>query len=88
MANRAKIAFSLEPEVLASVERLRARTGETRSSVIGRAIRLLTESEEKAERVAQYVRAYRVQPETTHEVASARRQARRVLAALPWDEDE
>lgn len=88
MGNRAKIAFSLDPEVLASVERFRARTGESRSAVIGRAIKLLTESDEKAERVARYVRSYREQPETPRDVQVARRQAKRVLAALPWKDDE
>lgn len=88
MANRAKIAFSLEPEVLASVERLRARTGESRSAVISRALELLTESDEKAARVARYVRSYREQPETTRDVQVARRQAKRALAALPWKDDE
>jgi metal-responsive CopG/Arc/MetJ family transcriptional regulator len=88
MANRSKIAFSLEPEVLASVERFRARTGESRSAVIGRALKLLTDSEEKAQRVARYVSSYREQPETTRDVQVARRQAKRVLAALPWKDDE
>jgi hypothetical protein len=87
MAHRAKIAFSLEPEVLASVERLRARTGESRSAVISRAIKLLTEADEKTARVAAYVRSYREHPETTRDVQAARRQAKRVLAALPWKDD-
>jgi hypothetical protein len=88
MGHRAKIAFSVDPEVLASVERYRARTGESRSAVISRALELLTESDEKSERIARYVRSYREQPEAARDVQSARRQARRVLAALPWKDDE
>jgi metal-responsive CopG/Arc/MetJ family transcriptional regulator len=87
VVNRAKIAFSLEPEVLASVEKLRARTGESRSAVIVRAIKLLTESDQKAARVARYVSSYREHPETAREIQVARRQAQAVLAALPWDDE-
>jgi metal-responsive CopG/Arc/MetJ family transcriptional regulator len=88
VAGRAKIAFSLDPEVLASVERLRARTGESRSAVIGRAIKQLTESEAKAVRVERYVHSYRDLPETQAEVGAARRQAKRLLAGLEWDDGE
>lgn len=88
MANRAKVAFSLDPEVLASVERLRLRTGESRSAVIGRAIKLLTESELRAAQIERYVQSYREQPEAPKDVAVARRLARRVLARLPWAGDE
>jgi hypothetical protein len=86
VAHRAKIAFSLDPEVLAAVERLRARTGESRSAVIGRAISQLTQAAERAERVDRYVQSYRELPETKGEIAAARQQARRVLAGLAWED--
>jgi hypothetical protein len=44
-------------------------------SRINRALELLTESDEKAARVARYVRSCREHPEATRDVQAARRQA-------------
>jgi hypothetical protein len=50
-------------------------------------LRLLTREEEKAQRVRDYVRAYRELPETPREVTAIRAAAKRSLAAVPWDEE-
>ena len=86
MARRAKIACSIDAGLLARVESIRLVTGETRSAVIGRALIKLTSDEAHAERVRRYRAAYLEQPEAPGEIATARRQARRVLAHLPWDD--
>ena len=87
MARTAKIAVSLEPELLRRVELVRKQTGESRSALVSRALRQLTREEEHTRRVREYVRVYRDRPETAAEVAAARASAKLSLAALPWDEE-
>jgi metal-responsive CopG/Arc/MetJ family transcriptional regulator len=87
MTTTAKIAVSLDADLLRRVERLRGRSGETRSALVSRALRLLTREEEETQRARDYVRAYREHPETPQEVASIRAVAKRSLAAIPWDEE-
>ena len=86
MARTAKIAVSVDAALLRRVERVRDQTGESRSALVSRALRQLTREDEHARRVLEYVRVYRDKPETAAEVAAARACAKRVLAALPWDE--
>ena len=87
MARTAKIAVSLDAPLLASVERLREQTGETRSAVVSRALRALTREVERARLVDEYLEAYRSHPESDAEVTAARAAAKRALAQLPWDEE-
>ena len=87
MVNTAKIAISLDAELLRRVEQLRGRSGETRSTLVTRALRLLTREAQEAQRVRDYVRAYREHPETPREVAAIRTAAKRSLTAIPWDEE-
>jgi hypothetical protein len=85
MSKSAKIAFSLDARLLDRVERVRARTGESRSALIARALVAVTEEEARRQDILQYVEAYRRQPETPAEVTMARASARRTLERLPWD---
>lgn len=87
MAKSSKIAVSLETELLRQVERVREQTGESRSALVSRALRLLTREDEHARLVREYVQVYRDKPETAAEVTAARASAKRALAALPWDEE-
>jgi len=87
VARAAKIAVSLETELLRRVERVRGQTGESRSAFVSRALRRLTREDEHAQRVLEYVQAYRDKPETAAEVTAARAAAKRALAALPWEEE-
>jgi metal-responsive CopG/Arc/MetJ family transcriptional regulator len=87
MAGVAKIAISLDAELLRRVEKVRSRTGESRSAVVGRALRLLTEEGRRAELIEQYRRCYRDFPESADEISSARRLAKRSVASLPWSEE-
>jgi hypothetical protein len=82
----AKIAISLDQGLLASAERLRKTTGESRSALIVRSLRSLLAADERAAAAARYVEAYRAHPETVDDERDARALARRSLAALPWDE--
>jgi metal-responsive CopG/Arc/MetJ family transcriptional regulator len=85
MSKTSKIAVSLDPRLLARVERARAHTGESRSALVSRALELLTSDEERQAKAARYVIAYHERPETVAEVHEGRAWARRVLARLPWD---
>lgn len=84
---RAKIACTIDPELLGRVERLRASTGESRSAVIGRALARLMEERTRAERIRRYTQAYREHPESAAEERGARKLARRALAQLAWDDE-
>lgn len=82
-----KIAITVDAELLAEVERLRERTGESRSAVFNRAVRQLMRVREHEERVSRYVEAYRAHPETAREVEDADQLARESLRhAGAWDE--
>ena len=68
------------------MERIRENTGESRSTVIGRALEKLTQENSHQEEVARYVAAYRERPETAVEIRTAKQLARRTLSKLAWDE--
>jgi metal-responsive CopG/Arc/MetJ family transcriptional regulator len=82
-----KVAVSLERRLFERVERLRKTSGESRSALIGRALRQLLRDEGQTRAVEQYVQAYRRVPETHADEQRARMLARRSLTALPWDEE-
>ncbi len=86
MSNVAKIACSIDADLLKRVELLRKRTKESRSAFISRALRELTAASAQAFAVARYVEAYRENPESPEDVQSARRSARRALSRLAWNE--
>jgi len=80
----AKVAVSVDGELLARAEQRRKVTGESRSALVARALRQLLRTEEHAQQVEQYVAAYRSVPEGATEIRAARSLARRSLRALPW----
>lgn len=82
-----KVAISLERELFLRAERLRRASGESRSALVGRALRQLLRDEDVASDVKLYIEAYRRVPETSRDERRARQLARRSLAALPWDEE-
>ncbi len=86
MPRSQKIAISLDADLLRQVERIRTKTGESRSAVLARALRLLTRVEEHTRLVRDYVDGYRRHPEAPSEAAVARALAKHSLMALPWDE--
>jgi hypothetical protein len=84
---KGKIAITIEPGVLASIEALRRRTHESRSALVTRALRRLLEEEQHHDRVRAYVDAYRRLPESRAEVSAAERVGRATLALVPWDDE-
>ena len=87
MSSTAKIAVSLDAELLRRVEHIRGKSGESRSALVARALRLLTQEAEREQRARDYVRAYREHPETPAEVTATRRATKRSLSAIPWDDE-
>lgn len=84
MASVEKVAVSLERELLREAEKLRKRTGESRSALVSRALARLVAEETLEQSVAQYVSAYQRFPESPAEVEAARALARRSLEAVAW----
>jgi metal-responsive CopG/Arc/MetJ family transcriptional regulator len=87
MARAAKIAVTIDRDLLARAEAVRERTGESRSAVFARALRELVRLEEHQRKVRRYVEANREQPETPDEMALARHTARRALRQVPWESE-
>ena len=88
MAGRsAKVAVSIDRSLLARAERLRSVTGESRSALVSRAVRLLLRDETRARDVEDYVEAYRRVPESQVDGRVARELARRAFTSLPWDDE-
>jgi Arc/MetJ family transcription regulator len=83
----AKVAISVDPSLLARAERLRKTTGESRSALVGRALRLLLREDATRSAAHAYVDAYRRMPETDTDLRDARAIATRSLASLPWDDE-
>jgi len=84
MTRTTKIAISLPEEVLTAIEREREGSGESRSQIFRRAVELLLRQRKELEMSEQYTRAYRKSPETSEEIAAARRASSAVLAEEPW----
>ncbi len=86
MANAAKIACSIDAGLLLRVETVRARTGESRSAFISRALLALTAESARAHAVKRYVEAYRDRPEGEADVLGARKSAARALSRVDWED--
>jgi metal-responsive CopG/Arc/MetJ family transcriptional regulator len=84
MSKTSKIAISLPEDVLAAVEKEREESGESRSEIFRRAIRLLLRQRKEREISERYIHAYQRMPDTAEEVNAARRSASTILAEEPW----
>ena len=80
-----KVAISLEDALFHEAEQLRARTGESRSALIARALKVLLKTEQREAEIAQYVAAYKAFPESDDEIDAAREFSRRALAFVEWE---
>ncbi|MEZ4269941.1 MAG: ribbon-helix-helix protein, CopG family [Myxococcota bacterium] len=84
MAKVAKVAVSVDADVLAATEKLRKTTGESRSAVVTRALRALVADRERRGQIEEYLEAYTRTPETTEEIEAAEALARASLQEVPW----
>lgn len=79
-----KIAISLPNEIFKAVEQERRRSGESRSELFRRAIKMLLNHRREQHMRDRYVQAYSQMPETGEEVEAARHAAAAILAEEPW----
>ena len=80
-----KLAISLPRALLGQIENFRKKTGESRSSLIQRAIRLFLDSHVRKNKIEQYVTGYSMHPETADEIKAAEAAAAYLLAEEPWE---
>ena len=85
MANAEKIAISLPRATVRRIERLRRRSGQSRSALIRQAVERLFRDQEEATRILRYQEGYRKTPETPQEIAAAESAAAELLSQEPWE---
>jgi len=85
MRRRGKVAVTLSNELLAQVERIRKRSGESRSAVFERALTAYVAAGAGAARAGRYVAGYRRRPERAREVREGLVTALGALASEEWD---
>lgn len=85
MSNAVKIAISLPPRILDSVENERRRRGESRSEFFRQAVQAFLRDLREQQDVSRYVRGYQEQPETAEEVDAVSASSYAALAEEPWE---
>ena len=84
MASSTKFSLSLPEPLFAAAERVRTRTGETRSRFFRRALEELLRQERQRDAVERYVAGYVAEPETPYEVEEVDEISNRTIAGDPW----
>ena len=84
MGKTEKVAVTIDQRVLRAAEQLRQKTGESRSALVSRALRLLVSDQAHQAEVERYVAAYREHPESDEDAATATRLAAEALKGVPW----
>lgn len=79
----AKVAVSLPPEVLARLEKVRRRTGRSRSSLVAEALEEWLDRAEPSEEDRRYVQGYLEHPESDE--ASGRLASAVMESWEPWE---
>ncbi len=79
-----KIAISLPEDLLRAVEKECKITGESRSSIFRRAVKVLIKQRQEQEASQTYRSAYELFPETEEEIEAARIVASTILTGEPW----
>jgi metal-responsive CopG/Arc/MetJ family transcriptional regulator len=85
---RRQTLVQLSDELIHALDARAARDRKSRSAVIREAVEGHLHDEIEAEKVRQYVEAYRRMPQTEEEVAWTRGMARLTLARLDAEKDE
>jgi len=79
-----KVAISMPTPLYQAVERVRRRTGKTRSAVLQDALRHWLEHQAEAALVREYEAGYRRRPEGRREIKAARAAAVRLFSTQEW----
>lgn len=85
MPNAVKVAISLPPAMLQSVEAERRKRGESRSEFFRQAVQAFLRDLKDRKAVERYVQGYLEQPETADEVREASVASYAALAEEPWE---
>jgi metal-responsive CopG/Arc/MetJ family transcriptional regulator len=85
MSNAVKVAISLPPAILDTVEEERRERGESRSEFFRQAVLAFLRDLRDKKNVQRYVQGYLEQPETADEVHETSSASHEVLAGEPWD---
>ncbi|HEX4965143.1 MAG TPA: ribbon-helix-helix protein, CopG family [Thermoanaerobaculia bacterium] len=85
MPNAVKVAISLPPTILDSVEKERRKRGESRSEFFRQAVQVFLRDLQKRKDVERYVQGYIEHPEHAEEVDAIRSASYAALAEEPWD---
>ncbi len=85
MGNSRKIAISLPAGLVAELERIRKKTGETRSAVIRRSIESALKRDAMDSQVRRYISGYLKYPETDEEKNIVKAAALQTLDEEPWE---
>ncbi len=84
MSKVAKVAISLPEDMLEIIEKERRAKGESRGEFFRRATEALLRQQSESKAAEQYIRGYKLMPETAAEIKAARLAAI-VLAEEPWE---
>jgi metal-responsive CopG/Arc/MetJ family transcriptional regulator len=79
-----KVAVSIPDDLYRAVERVRKRSGETRSAVMQDALRHWLRRQAEVALVREYEAGYRRKPEGRREMKAAERAAVQLLAGEEW----
>jgi metal-responsive CopG/Arc/MetJ family transcriptional regulator len=79
-----KIAISMPPDLARAVERIRKRSGKSRSAIVQDALRHWLTVHDRTELVRDYEAGYRRNPETRREIKAAEAAAVRLLSTDEW----
>jgi metal-responsive CopG/Arc/MetJ family transcriptional regulator len=85
MQNARKIAISLPADLVSQVEKIRKKTGESRSALIRRSIEFTLNQKTKDSLTARYIEGYQNHPETSEETNIARVTSAKSLSEEPWE---
>jgi metal-responsive CopG/Arc/MetJ family transcriptional regulator len=83
----AKIAISVPDEIFEAIEIERKVVGESRSAFVCRAVKDYLDARIERQKIEQYVKGYRENPETPVEIASAQASIDVGFSESPWDSD-
>lgn len=85
MPNAVKVAISLPPAILRTVEAERRKRGESRSEFFRQAVQAFLRDLKEEKDVERYVRGYLEQPESADEVREVSASSYAALAEEPWE---
>ena len=84
MSQAVKVAISLPPKILDSVEKERRRRGESRSEFFRQAVQAFLRDLQRRKDVERYIQGYIEHPERAEEVDAISSASHATLAEEPW----